>query len=536
MSMAIGLAIWASSFSWVWGEAADYVYVAPEVTEKAGEVMSNAVVDGYLRRPAPMHVFSEFAGKNQILAAEEAGKTPCPLAQGFAVDLDSATLFDAGVVDRGERECTASIVSEGALAMRLLVELETLGEGDRLWLLEPQSRRALGPYTSADAIEGGRWLPTVWGDTVVLLLQSGDTVLPGIHVVGGAHFYRLPTPEKVLDPDAGCPTPVACESDTSFQQVSTGIGMLIIPTGSFSQVQCSGALLNNPDTEAYEPYLLTAYHCVDEASDIRQMDVVWDYRAPDCAEHTAPGTVLHSSGDEILATNDWVDGALLSLKDVPVGIYGRAWLGWDTNTLVEAEPVMSAHHPEGAWMKLAAGQITATGLRVAMGLRSVFYQNQVQWQQGITKGGSSGSPLLKQNEAYRVVGMLSNGPTHDCSNPSQNIDNFASFRDFYPQISCYLKVDSPCGEHPNPPDDSLCPLKALYGAHSQTTEELRLFRDRVLAKTDLGRQVIKVYYTHSLAWTKQVESSAVAALVVRSIATPCAQIGAWMSEAKAVRP
>jgi len=52
---------------------------------------------------------------------------------------------------------------------------------------------------------------------------------------------------------------------------------------------------------------------------------------------------------------------------------------------------------------------------------------------------------------------------------------------------------------------TICPLKKIYGQHSEETELLRCFRDQVLNKTPEGKEVIRLYYEWSPLIAKAME-------------------------------
>jgi hypothetical protein len=123
--------------------------------------------------------------------------------------------------------------------------------------------------------------------------------------------------------------------------------------------------------------------------------------------------------------------------------------------------------------------------------------------------------------------MLSNGPTHDCDNPPQNIDDFASFARFYPQIKCYLRPGMECaaGESCR---SRLCPLKVLFGGESATAQNLRVFRDKVLMPTAWGRMLAATYYRKAPEMVHALETRPELRPVLAMAAGPAAAVGAWL--------
>jgi len=506
---------------------ADYLYVPPpESRAMSGRKgLSLEELSYYLARPCPRHIFAEFEGRNALLEKEVEPGPAQQVAAGFFVGMRGGDLFG----ERAGHTAVAWVTSRDAVALRLLVDLSGLSAADALWLIDPTGPRAFGPFSVSDAREEGRWLPTVWGDTAVLMLEYGANEIPSFHLQALSHFFT--GLRKALESGHGCPIPVGCERDPAFQEVASGVGMLIIPSGAYGHVQCTGALLNNPGTAALESYLITASHCLEAETDASQIEVVWDYRAADCAGEGIPALpdLPRSQGEALLAADRNLDGALLRLEGVPVGQWGRAWLGWDTRTLEQLDAMAGAHHPMGTSMKLCQGRVQETDVRACMDFLCTdraYHQTQVQWDEGITAGGSSGSPLLVRDGRYRVVGMLSNGPVHDCDTPSQNIDNFASFARFFPEIACYLIPGGVC--EPASKESPWCPAKATFGTGSETVSRLRSLRDRLLRKTAAGRAVTGVYYAGAPLLSKAVEASETVRALFAVGAMPFAWAGAWL--------
>ncbi len=506
------------------GEYADFVYVAPETTGKsaASAAMPRDAVQAWLQQDYPSRVFTAFEAKNGELAAN-AENPSLEVASGFPLDLNTEDLFGAGFQEGDEWVFLAGITSLDAHALRLLVDLSGLQAGDELWLLSPSGPGAHGPFAAAQTAQ---WLPTVEGDTAVLMLRTAAPAPPSLRLQGLSHFFVPLGAQAKATP---CPTPVACETSSAGQKVSTGIAMLIIPSG-LGQFQCTGALINNPATaDTLESLILSANHCFSGEVDATQVDVIWDYRAENCAGENPPALadVPRSTGESILAQDSVLDGAFLQLSGaVPNGTYGRAWLGWDTRTPVLNDQVVVLHHPSGTPMKISYGHVTAVSVNSCLDVlcsHPVKYQTEAHWDAGITESGSSGSPLLFANVNYRVCGMLSNGNAQTCGAAAYNYDNFSSFRDFFAEIACHLTPATPCSD---PLPTSACPAKSAFGPGSSEVAQLRSFRDKRLMGSASGRFVAGLYYQAAPAMARTVERSPLAREVFKAAAMPFVALGA----------
>ncbi len=529
VALAAGLLTTAGSAA---ADYADYIYVPPAKSWEAHSAMPQAQAADYQKQGFPRRVYTQYAKKNAALQAQ-ARRYPAPLvATGHAVNLNAHECFGPPLADAEGRYFLAGIASEGALAIRLRVDLSGLLDGETLWLIDPTGPRAFGPFTAADADEEGVWLPTVLGDAAVLLLRTPGDALPMLYIEGLSHFFTLfeDNGEKALP----CPIPANCEADAAFREVSTGVAMLIIAEGTFNQVQCSGALLHSLMGTGLQPYLLTANHCFSSNPRPNQIDVVWDYRAAQCNGSGAPALseTPRSRGVSFLAKDAVLDAVLVRLDDAPVASLGRAWFGWDTRTPAVGNAVMGIHHPRGTPMKIAYGRITAINVRACLDLlcmRPVYQQTTARWSEGITEGGSSGSPLVFFDGSYRILGMLSNGNIHDCDTPETNIDNFASFRAFYQQIGCYLKEGRICSPS-NTGADSLCVVSKAFGGAARALDGFRVLRDRALLTFDAGRDLVAWYYRLSPAIAQTLDRSENARTAFAAYAAPIAALGLCFEE------
>ncbi|HPO15229.1 MAG TPA: trypsin-like peptidase domain-containing protein [Candidatus Hydrogenedentes bacterium] len=511
-------------------EYADYIYVPPPksaVSKAALFPIPEADIARYLEQDLPERVLTSFMGRNEELQAE----TESPglqVACGTAIGAEAGEVFGQGFYDRGYWNFLASVTSVDAYAVRLQVDVSRLQVGQQLYVIDPVSHRAFGPYPRTDGSNAIHWLPTIPGDTAVMLACSPQNLLPEIQLVAVSHFFvPLETPETKA---TVCPERIACETDVTPAEVSAGVAMLIIAEG-FSQIQCTGALLNNPVTETLEPLMITANHCVEEDTAAEDIDVIWDYRTAACDDGTVPDLdeLLHSTGAAVLVKDPVLDGAFLQLDSAPVGPYGRAWLGWDTSDVALNVPVHVMHHPRGKDMRISKAHVTDIDVTACLDFTccpKVQQQIEVHYDEGITQGGSSGSPLLMTGNNYRVCGMLSNGNVHSCDTPASNMDNYASFKHFFPKIACHLTEDGSCEAPFTAPACCPCPAKLIYGAFSSTTDHLRTFRDRALMTNTPGRLLTKGYYAAAPALSSWVKKSTAARTLFRAAAAPAAAIGA----------
>ena len=479
----------------------DYYYVAPpsESGKAAFDGRSLAlpedVVREYLAGPIPSLVFDEFSDGTDGVKALVSDAPAHQVAFGLDIGMDQQGLFGLPVtVKDGVHVFLSSIVSLDAYATRLRVDLSELKQGEALYILDAQGRAAFGPYTASQSRAKAVWLPTTLGDTVVLALHGGGPVCPKMRVESVSHFFKSIFSSGGGEP-LSCNIPVGEEVNPDAAAVASGVGILIIPYGS-GQAFCSGALITTqaPASLPPEAYLFSAWHCFGDGVDYSGMEVFWDYRS----ESDDPNALARNYGAQLIDYNETLDAALIKLNGpVTVGPYGRAWVGWDTERPAQGCLVQTIHHPRAFSMKTSRGAVTQQSYQVCFDVScSASYEEQIEvlWSEGVTEQGSSGSPLLNRDERYRIIGSLSNGPSHSCTNRENNYDHYSSFSLFFPQVKCYLVPGQACEEPYEPSNEGGCIISRLFGLQSATVSNLRQFRDGILSKSVFGRQLIKDYY------------------------------------------
>jgi lysyl endopeptidase len=423
------------------GETADYFFVEPTTKAAAqpvGPVAASALAT-MLEDDFPRFSVDTYAGQNDALKRAGAGPS-LQVGAGITLDWTDTPLFDTSTYANGRYHWRAAVQSIDATALRLKVDLNALKPNDQVWVIDGQSDQALGPYSLTDATPEGRWLPTVSGDSATLWVTTESDSVPALLVSALSHYYESPLVAKGTNP---CPIPVDCISNTALTEVSTGIGRLTITDDQGSSALCSGALINNANTADLEAYFLTADHCFQDYQGTifaSGLEVIWDFRASGCTgSDPALSQLPRSTGSAFLGNSATLDGMLLSLSSVPVGTRGRAYLGWDTRTPVASENVVCLHHPAGDSMKQSIGTVTRTGVDTSFGQG----QTTLNWSEGITEGGSSGSPSMFDDGNFRIFGMLSNGNFQSCGSTAERVDQYSSFRAFFDQIGGFLVDATP---------------------------------------------------------------------------------------------
>ena len=210
---------------------------------------------------------------------------------------------------------------------------------------------------------------------------------------------------------------------------------------------CSGVLINDKLEDSFIPYFLTAAHCVSTDSEARSVEAHWFYQNQNCGGESSRsldqryartfGARLLALEDGSLTPDGKVSGygpgdiALLRLLESPPS---STWfLGWQTSSdaISEGTSVIGIHHAEVKTKQISFGLIKSR-------LSDMLH---VEWGNGLTRGGASGSPLL--SEEGRILGVLSGGfDDHRGCFAQGSPTLYSTLTSFYPKIQRYLEGQS----------------------------------------------------------------------------------------------
>ena len=351
------------------------------------------------------------------LAEDE--QTPKDEPYRFAAVLDvSLNLQNSGVWENlpdGGRLWRLQIYSPAPFSLCLSYDQWYLPDGAQLFIYNADQSQIIGAFTSFNNwVDGTNITQHVASDVSILELYEpadvyGQSVLSISHV---AHAYRnLFGAPGALDNygDSGtCNNNVNCPEGANWQTNKRGVAMITLSNGSRI---CTGSLVNNT-AQNQTPYFLTANHCLGGNN---TWIFVFNYESPGCPNQNGPTnqTVANST---LRANNSASDFALLQLSaNVPAG-YNPYFNGWNR---VDAAATNSVciHHPSGDIKKITFDNNAPVSSTWA-GTPANSHWRILNWEDGTTEPGSSGSPLFDQN--HRITGQL-HGGTASCSN---NIDDY----------------------------------------------------------------------------------------------------------------
>jgi hypothetical protein len=298
--------------------------------------------------------------------------------------------------------------SEGAEGLRVQIA-GLLNSGVMVRVYDPAGEAVLGPYSDPrQADEDGWWSPTIFGRAIGLeLAREGGPPEEMPVITRIAYIYCG------VECLTGPGTPLACHNDvtcyTSWANgEGRGVGLMGFISGG-TCFACTGAVLNRLPFD-FSPLFMTANHCISTQAAASTLEVRWQYQTSTC-NGTSPNfnLVPRTEGALVVKRQSTSDYTLLALYEPPPPNYYAAWsLDWwgfgNTSTGV--------HHPAASWKRISFGWYIGTINKPfcdANGL-NCFWADvfDVNYTNGTTQGGSSGSPVFDSDR--RIRGPLVGGP------------------------------------------------------------------------------------------------------------------------------
>lgn len=309
--------------------------------------------------------------------------------------------------------------SKNAFSINIILSELFLPENSSLFLYDADGTMVYGPITSDFNFEGEDFLcDIIRGEYLILRIISSNEDVPKVKlgIKNVVHGYRNLFPSQSKS-SGGCNNNIECFTDWKIE--SNAISRVLLTGGT---ILCSGSLINNTSS-TFHPYFLTAFHCIDiaggniysedwddgvlqqyEIDDVYDMSFRFDYKYTTCEGSTVASYVTfnHATFRSAWYTTDF---ALVELNSSSVNTTaGITLLGWNRTGNTPSEGV-GIHHPDGDVMKISFDDDNLSETNDGSDSGSNYWR--VEWDDGVTEGGSSGSPLLDQNK--RVIGQLSGG-------------------------------------------------------------------------------------------------------------------------------
>jgi Bacterial pre-peptidase C-terminal domain/Putative binding domain, N-terminal/Viral BACON domain len=369
---------------------------------------------------------------------------PRQIGVGRDVGLLSATEGRRFVNADGTVIRLLALKSPDAVGLRIHFQGLDLPPGDQLFIYgKTAESRVEGPITGKGPFKDGEF----WSGIV-----DGDTAIVEHFMSGAEHPFRLSevshlvssvNPADVTPNLLGCHQDAMCFSDPEKNSVAR----FTFIEGADSFV-CTGSILTDRAAD-FQPFFLTAGHCISTEAAARTMQLFWFYRTTACNSGIVSTSFFTTTGGTtLLATDRSSDSTLLRILGT---IPGNLWFsGWDPAVKTIGTPAFSLSHPEGgtppsilSYLRRASGQVTNT----ATGCSDTGLQNGyiVNWSAGATEPGSSGSGLwTTSNGQNYLIGVLSCGPTNPACTSNLLYGLYGKFSNFYPMARPFIDVAATC--------------------------------------------------------------------------------------------
>ena len=333
-----------------------------------------------------------------------------------------------GIWTKTDSKATWSLIihSKNAFSLNIILSELFLTEESKLFLYDEDGTMVYGPITSDFNFENEEFLcDIIKGEYLIIRIISSNEDVPKVKlgIKNIVHGFRnlFPSQSQWQSKSSGaCNNNIECFNDWRIE--SNAVARVILTGGTFT---CSGSLINNTSS-TFHPYFLTAFHCIDiaggdlysqyfddgtlqqfEIDDVSDMTFQFDYKYTTCGGSTIASyqTFNHATFRSAWYTSDF---ALVELNysDDLKATPGITLLGWDKTGNTPTEGI-GIHHPDGDVMKISFDDDNLSETSYWSDSGSNYWR--VIWDDGVTEPGSSGSPLLDQNN--RIIGQLTGGPS-----------------------------------------------------------------------------------------------------------------------------
>lgn len=304
-------------------------------------------------------------------------------------------------IDANKMRWTYRVTCDNAISMNLGFGKYNMPATGSMIIMDLSINCQIRPFTAKDnKVHGELWTPIIPSNQVVIEIvvdrRDQKFVFRNIELTAINAGYRGFKGDDERGTSGSCNIDVVCSQGDDWWDEIPSVGVYTL-SGWWT---CTGAMINNT-AEDQTPYFLTANHCGVTNSSDASIVVYWNYqnsycRTPGSGDSGGNGNGSFSqftSGSTMRATRSYTDFTLTELSSEPNPSWGITWSGWSRSSSTSGTGA-GIHHPNTAEKRISFPDYsTASG----------EYWN-VNWSQGTTEPGSSGSPLY--DSYHRIVGQL----------------------------------------------------------------------------------------------------------------------------------
>lgn len=356
----------------------------------------------------------------RLMLEDEARGKSGPFRFGDEIPV-TLTPDNAGVWEtaaNGDQVWRMRIESPGAYTLSLIFDQFELTPGAELYAYNDDRSTVYGMYNHLNNQPNGQFaFQPLPGSALTLELVEPAGITPSLVSVGTVvHDYRdvyqVLNKESVVPKMAGaCNNDVACPEGAPWGDQIRSVAAIFIGGGI-----CSGSMINNTANDGTQ-YFITANHC----GGMNNAVFRFNYELSGCGGGTAP-TNQTVQGSTLMKASSSGDYRLIRLNQQIPANYNVFFEGWDRSNVTPANTI-AIHHPQVGPKKISFDNdppaISGGDWRV------------VQWDDGVTEPGSSGSPLYSNEGLF--IGALFGGQA-TCSFP---------FNDYYPRLGNHFSALAP---------------------------------------------------------------------------------------------
>lgn len=359
--------------------------------------------------------------------AQRASGVKGPYRFGFnhTVDLGLENSGTWSTMPDGTRLWRLGLECPGAYSINFVFGEYTVPEGARVFVYN-EAGEHLGGFTAAS--NGGAHsmgVTQLAGDRITIEYQEPAAVAGqgNLRITQVTHAYRdVVGFLKDLGDSGSCNNNVICPEGDNWRDEIAAVAMITVNGSGL----CTGTLLNDCAQDG-TPYFLTANHCTQGMNPNNWM-FRFKWESPTCTPTTNGPANMTLSGASLLYNNGGSDVALLQLNTTPPADYAVYYAGWDASGAMP-ENQTCIHHPSGDIKKISFDYNSAT----QGAYNSAQCWHILQWDDGTTEPGSSGSGLWDQN--HHIIGQLFGGQAQCANNVN---DYFGRFDVSYPALEQWL--------------------------------------------------------------------------------------------------
>ncbi len=397
----------------------------------------------------------------------QAGKIGMPTREGIVRDVPNNMQrvnlngLPWQTTTQGGSMASFDISSPDAQAIRVKLEIPTNSQPMFLSFVD-KFGHATEPVAWSELSNGtlSSWSPLLDGDRIrVEIFSPNGTPEQALQlsVAQIAHIYKgqqIALNQARLGNDQISGTAGACSYNAScvnngnpsaaYTNAENAVARISFISGSSSYL-CSASLVGKSSSDGY---LLTAAHCISDATTASTLSTRWFYQKTGCSNTDDPRLTNIGGGASLVVSDQSKDLTLLKLKLAAPSTVTA--LSVASNGLTTGTGFIGIHHPSGDYKKVSEGTVSGIANSTFSGISNSIKTYQVGWKTGITAPGSSGSPMLGwDGTQYTVTGALTGGSS-SCQRLT-GTDMYSVMSDFYPQIASYVTASTTTPSTPSNP-------------------------------------------------------------------------------------